>query len=145
MPFSERDWKHLRTVHEIALERFCSQALDDAVAIARDGGLSAHERYLQLFQLLHERNDAMATAFDDMRRSTGLQRLIAMVGLNVLTREELAGFNPDVQETAREMSRLLSPRRKATRRRQQSQGRPTTSPNTRLSSGPPGSSSAEPR
>ena len=118
MPFSERDWKHLRTVHEIALERFCTQVLDDAVAIVQRGGLSAHERYLQLFQLLDERNAAMATAFDDMRRSTGLQRLIAMVGLDVLTRQELAGFNPDVQETVRAMSRLLSPRRKATRRRQ---------------------------
>ena len=95
MPFSERDWKHLRTVHGTALERFCTQVLDDAVAIAQDSRLSAHERYLKLFQLLHERNDAMAPAFDDMRRSTGLQRLTAMVGLNVLTREELAGFNPD--------------------------------------------------
>ena len=117
MPFAERDWKHLRTVHGIALERFCSQVLDDAVAIARDGERSAHERYLQLFQLLGERNDAMATAFDDMRRSTGLQRLTAMVGLSVLTREELAGFAPDVQETVREMSRPLSPRQKATRSR----------------------------
>ena len=120
MPFAERDWKHLRTVHKIALERFCTQVLDDAAAIIQDRGLSAHERYLQLFQLLHERNAAMATAFDDMRRSTGLQRLIAMVRLNVLTREELAGFNPDVQETAREMSQLPSPRRTATRRREQS-------------------------
>lgn len=118
MPFSERDWKHLRTVHEIALERFCAQVLDDAVTIAQNSGLSAHERYLQLFQLLHEQNAAMATAFDDMRRSTGLQRLTAMAGLNVLTRQELAGFNPDVQETVRAMSQLLSPRRKATRRRQ---------------------------
>ncbi len=120
MPFSERDWKHLRSVHEIALERFCIQVLDDAVAIIQDRGLSAHERYLELFQLLHERNAAMASAFDDMRRSTGLQRLTAIVGLNVLTREELAGFNPDVQDTAREMSQLVSPRRKPTRRRQRS-------------------------
>ena len=121
MPFSERDWKHLRTVHGIALERFCTNVLDDAVAIVQDGGLAAHERYLQLFDLLHERNAAMASAFDDMRRSTGLQRLIAMVSLNVLTREELDGFNPDVQETARELSQVISPRRSgAPRRRRQS-------------------------
>ena len=120
MPFSERDWTHLRTVHESALERFCTQVLDDAVAITHDDRLSAHERYLQLFQLLHERNAMMTPAFDDIRRSTGLQRLAAMVSLNLVTREELAGFNPDVQDTAREMSQLLTPRRKATRRRQQS-------------------------
>ena len=122
MPFAERDWKHLRSVHGIALERFCTQVLDDAVAIVEDGGLSAHERYLQLFQLTQERNAAMATAFDDMRRSTGLQRLTAMIGLNLLTHDELAAFTPDVQETAREMSKLLSPRRKSTRRPQQSEG-----------------------
>jgi len=116
MPFSERDWKHLRSVHGVALERFCTQVLDDAVAIVQDSGLSAHERYLDLFELLLERNAAMATAFDDMRRSTGLQRLTAMVGLNVLTREEFAAFNPDVQETAREMSQLRSRRRKSSTR-----------------------------
>ena len=120
MPFTERDWKHLRSVHGIALERFCTQVLDEAAAIARDDGRSAHERYLQLFQLLHERNAEMAAAFDDMRRSTGLQRLSAMVGLEVLTREELAGFDPDVQETARDLGRVLSPPRQATRRRPRS-------------------------
>lgn len=120
MPFSERDWKHLRSIHGIALERFCTQVLDDAVAIVKDSGLSAHERYLDLLQMLHEQNAAMETAFDDMRRSTGLQRLAAMVGLNVLTRDELAGFNADVQDTARELSQHFSPRRKtATRRRRQ--------------------------
>lgn len=60
---------------------------------------------------------AMPTAFDDMRRSTGLQRLAAMVGLNVLTRDELAGFNADVQDTARELSQHFSPRRMTAIRR----------------------------
>ena len=116
MPFSERDWKHLRGVHGIALDRFCTRVLDEAVAVTRDDGLSAHERYLRLFRLLHERNAEMATAFDDLRRSTGLRRLSAMVRLEVLTREELAGFAPDVQEAARELSQILSPRGQATRR-----------------------------
>ena len=116
MPFAERDWKHLRRVHGIALERFCTQVLDDAVAIGQDGGLPARERYLQLFHLMQERNADMAIAFDDMRRSTGLERLTAMVGLNLLTRDELAGFSPVVQETAREVSKFLSPRHKSTRR-----------------------------
>jgi len=116
MPFAERDWKHLRSVHEPALQRFCTRVLADAAAIIQRSETSAHERYLQLSYLLHDRNDEMATAFDDLRRSTGLQRLIAMVGLDVVSREELAGFSPDVQKTAHEMSRLLSPRRKSVRR-----------------------------
>ena len=118
MPFSERDWKHLRTVHLIALERFCTRVLDDAAAIVQDGGLTAHDRYLQLFDLMRERDAEMAGAFDDMRRSTGLRRLIEMVGLNVITREELAGFSPSVQETASELGQLaLAQRSRAPRRR----------------------------
>jgi hypothetical protein len=120
MPFAERDWKHLRLLHGIALERFCSQVLTEAIAIAQARDSPAHERYLQLFDFLLDRNDAMARAFDDMRRSTGLQRLIAMVGLSVLTDEELAGFSPDVQQTARELSQVLTPRRNRPRRRRQS-------------------------
>jgi hypothetical protein len=112
MPFSERDWKHLRHVHGIALDRFCTQVLEEAIAIAQANAPSAHERYLRLFDLLLDRNAAMATAFDDMRRSTGLQRLTAMVGLDLLTSEELAGFSADVQDTARELTQVLAPRRK---------------------------------
>ena len=81
MPFAERDWKHLQRVHDVALDRFCTRVLDDAVAVIHDAGMSSHERYLQLFNLLLDRNEAMATAFDDMRRSTALQRLIAMVSV----------------------------------------------------------------
>lgn len=120
MPFAERDWKHLRHVHGIALNRFCTQALDEAIAIAQAPGPSAHERYLHLFDFLLDRNAAMATAFDDMRRSTGLQRLTAMVGLNLLTSQELAGFNTDVQDTARELSQILPPRRKGQQRQRPS-------------------------
>jgi hypothetical protein len=119
MPFSERDWRHLRRVHGIALERFCARVLDEAAAISHDGhdgGRSAHERYLALFRLVHERNAAMAAAFDDLRRSTGLRRLSAMVGLDVLTDEDLAGFQPDVRDAARELSQVFAPPRRRTRR-----------------------------
>jgi hypothetical protein len=104
-------------VHQIALERFCERVLDEAAAIGQDRGRSAHERYLALFRLVHERNAAMAAAFDDLRRSTGLRRLSAMVGLDVLTDEDLAGFQPEVRDAARELRDIFAPRRPPTRRR----------------------------
>jgi hypothetical protein len=116
MPFSERDWTHLRRVHRIALERFCARVLDEAAAISQDRGRSAHERYLALFRLVHERNAAMAAAFDDLRRSTGLQRLSAMLGLGVLTGEDLAGFQPEVRDAARALREIFAPGGQATRR-----------------------------
>ena len=126
MPSSERDWQHMRRVHGIALDRFCTRLLDEAVAVARGGGSSAHARYLRRFRLLHERDAAMAAAFDDMRRSTGLHRLRAMVGLGVLAPEDLAGFSPDVQAAARDLSQVGRPagppRRSGTRSRLRSGG-----------------------
>ena len=58
--------------------------------------------------------------FDDLRRSTGLQRLGAMVSLDVLTEEDLAGFQPEVRDAARELRQVFAPqgrRPPATRRR----------------------------
>ena len=117
MPFSERDWQHLRDVHPLALERFCTRVLTDAVATAHEDGRSAHERYLALFRLLQGRDAAMAAAFDDLRRSPGLQRLSAMVALDLVTHEELAGLSPDVQNAARELGQALASPRPAMRRR----------------------------
>ena len=116
MPFSERDWKYLRTLQATALDRYCTRVLDESGAIIRDTSGSSHDRYLRLFYLLQERNDAMATAFDDLRRSTAIQRLTAMVGLGVLTEQEFAGFNADVQETVRTVRDIFAPRGKAARR-----------------------------
>jgi hypothetical protein len=58
----------------------------------------------------------MASAFDHLRRSTGLRRLCAMVGLDVLTDEDFAGFHPDVRAAARELGQVLAPRHQTTRR-----------------------------
>ena len=112
MPFSEKDWKYLRALEATALERYCTRVLEESSAIIRDTSDSPYDRYLRLFYLLHERNAEMGTAFDDLRRSTALQRLAAMVGLGLLTEEELAGFNADVQETVRTLRDMFAPRRK---------------------------------
>jgi hypothetical protein len=117
MPFSERDWKHLRGLEATALQRYCSRVLDESDAIIHHTKESPHERYLRLFDLLRDRNADMAAAFDDLRRSTAIHHLAAMVRLRLLTDEELSGFQADVQETVRALADLLAPRRTATRRR----------------------------
>ena len=73
--FSERDWKHLRIVHVAALERFCSRVTRQCRDILDDANLTAHERYLRLFRLLRERDEELASAFDDMRRSRAISIL----------------------------------------------------------------------
>ena len=46
----EPDWKVLRRVHPLALERFCQGVLAEIGRVARDGAKSHHARYLQNLQ-----------------------------------------------------------------------------------------------
>lgn len=119
MTFSERDWKYLRSLQAMALDRYCTRVLEESSAIIRDTRDSSHDRYLRLFYLLQERNTEMGTAFDDLRRSTAVQRVTAMVGLGLLTEQEFAGFSTDVQETVRTLRDMFAPRGKAARRPRQ--------------------------
>lgn len=81
----------------MALERFSQRVVDEAQAVCRDESLTAHERYLKLYGLIDDQNEEMASAFDDVRRSTAdLQlRLIRRHGL--LTEEETSQFSAELQ------------------------------------------------
>jgi hypothetical protein len=98
MDFSEADWKHLRSIKDAALDRFCERALRECSEIIADPARTAHERYLTVFELLEERDDELATAFNDLRRSTALLKLTSMRGLGLVTDEEMEGFSPDTRE-----------------------------------------------
>lgn len=105
MSFTESDWKHLRGVHRVALERFCSRVLDECSTILGDPNASAHDRYLRIYRVLRERDRELSLAFDDMRRSTAMQRLLAMLALDVVTAAEFSRFSDSVRETAAALGR----------------------------------------
>jgi hypothetical protein len=107
--FPERDWKHLRALHLVAFDRYCSRILEESAAVIADSAASPHERYLRLYRLLRERDATMATAFDDLRRSTATRRLASIVALDLLTRDELNNFTTQTRDTAIGLSELLGP------------------------------------
>lgn len=93
---SEPDWKIFRQLHPVAVERFCESVL--AEAAKPKAQQSAHERYLDLFRLINERNKEMARLFDGFRRSTALLQLAAIKSAGWLTDEELLRFSQEAQE-----------------------------------------------
>lgn len=121
MDFSERDWKHLRALHPVALDRYCRRTLAESAEVIADSATSSHERYRRLYRLLQERDVAMAAAFDDVRRSTATRRLAAIVALDLLTHDELNGFTPQTHDTAIGLSELLRPPKKKRVRARSSQ------------------------
>jgi len=97
----ERDWRVLRELMPIALERYCRGVLKEAAALAGgsgDTGGGYHDRYLALFKLLRERDGELGNAFNDLKRSTALFKLTCMRRLGLLTDEEFAGFSQETRE-----------------------------------------------
>ena len=95
----ERDWRVFRELQTVALDRFCKRTLDEAEAVMLDRSGSNHERYLAVYSLLQDRNEELARAFDDPRRSRMIQQLMVMHSLHVLKPDDLARFTPQTPAT----------------------------------------------
>jgi hypothetical protein len=93
----ESDWKLFRQLHRVALERFCEQVLSEIVSAASDASQTSHERYLVVYELVHRRNQELADAFDDLRRSTAIQKLADIQSHKLLTEEEMSRFGVEAR------------------------------------------------
>jgi len=102
----ESDWRHFKRVHQVLLERFCQRALDDLAAMLRARQGSAHDQYRRAYELLERRDEELARAFDDFRRSTAVMQLAIMRRMGLLSDEELRVFSEQTQQTVRGMNSL---------------------------------------
>jgi hypothetical protein len=93
---SEPDWRIFRELREAALQRFCQIILDEAAREIRREGKSAHERYLGLYKLIHDRDKDVARGFNDFRRSTALTQIALMYSMGLFSVEDLRRFSPEV-------------------------------------------------
>ena len=96
--FPESDWKTFRELRQVALERFCKRVLEEVPRFPPDTGRSYHERYLELFRWLGERNDDLAQTFDDPRRSQMLWQLAAIHVHGLLEPDAFARFTLQTRE-----------------------------------------------
>jgi hypothetical protein len=97
--FPESDWKIFRELRELALDRFCKRILDQLEALRLDTSRSHHERYLDTFRFLQDRDDEVAHAFNDPRRSRMLIQLAAIHSYGLLEPNELERFSLETRDT----------------------------------------------
>ena len=107
----ESDWRCFRQVREVLLERYCQQVLDELSAVAKSTEGTSHQRYLQAYKLLQDRDDALAGAFNDPRRSTALTQLAIMREMELLTKKDLGVFSAQTQEQVRRFASSISDER----------------------------------
>ena len=94
----ESDWKLLRRLHPVALERFCQQVIEEINQATANCTGDYHERYLEVFELIMDRNQKMARSFDDPRRSNAFIMIANIRGSQLLTDEEFSQFSPETRE-----------------------------------------------
>jgi hypothetical protein len=93
----EADWKVLRTVHPLALERYCDRVLREVEQVVQDNSKGTHERYRDLFELIRNRDGEIARLFNDPRRSTALIMLVGLHAEGLLTDDEVSRLTPDTR------------------------------------------------
>jgi hypothetical protein len=95
-------------LHKAALERFCERVLKEVRSAAANGSHSYHDRYLEVLALIRDRDKAIASMFNDVRRSNALILLANIKQAKLLTAAELAQFSA---ETCQAIDRIESVRR----------------------------------
>ena len=100
----ESDWKILRELQTVVLERFCRQILSEVKKIDADSAKSFHQKYLDIFRLVQRRDKEIAQIFDNPRRSKALIQLAEMQSRDLLSSDEYLRFN---QETRNIIARRL--------------------------------------
>jgi hypothetical protein len=96
----ESDWKIFRQLRPIALDRFCERILLEINRLASDANKTHHERYLAIFQLIRRRDEEVADAFNDFRRSTAVRQLARIQMHDLFTEEEMGRFSAETRSTA---------------------------------------------
>ena len=100
---SETDWKRFRRLEPVALDRFCQGALAEVARLTTDAPGGSHDRFLEVFRLIRERDRELAAAFDGTSRAAALMQLARMRSLGVVTDEEFAGFSAAAREAVARM------------------------------------------
>jgi hypothetical protein len=73
----------------------------------QDNSTSHHERYLAIFRLMRRRDDELANAFNDPRRSRMIVQAAAMHALGLFETDELARFTGPTLDTIQFLAKGL--------------------------------------
>ena len=84
----ESDWKKFKVIRERAIERFCTQALDEFGAVIANTDEPVHDRYLRLYELVQQRDKQLSSIFDSYSRSMASLQL-TLIRSNGLADESL--------------------------------------------------------
>jgi hypothetical protein len=104
---AEADWKVLRRIHPLALERYCERVLAEIQRVTHKRAQTTRQRYLEIFKIVEQRDREMSEIFNDPRRSNALTMLARIRAAGMLTEDEFSRLSP---ETRSDVELLLGAR-----------------------------------
>jgi hypothetical protein len=102
----ESEWKKFKRLKEQCLERYCEEVLNDAQKICVLDGKSNHERYIELYQLMRNKDKGLGKAFDGLSRSLAHSQLLLMYRMGLVQESELDEFEADTVNSIKETLKI---------------------------------------
>jgi hypothetical protein len=104
----ESDWKLLKQIAPVALERFCRRTLAEIDRITSDGTRNYHQRYLAIFAVIRDRDKEIEKAFNGLRRSTAILQLSIIYSYGLLDDEEFLRFSAETRAAISSFSKMTT-------------------------------------
>jgi hypothetical protein len=92
----ESDWKVLRGLADVAMERFFTETLREADEKLRDTTGDSRERFWRVHSMMMERRKEAAELFDELSRSKARIRLMMMRSRGLITDDEMKDFSAEL-------------------------------------------------
>jgi len=103
----ESEWKKFKKLKDKCLQRYCSAVLEEAQELCNLSDKSNHERYIDLYQLMRNRDKDLGRAFDGLSRNKAHSQLLMMYRMGLVEENELDVFEPETKDHIRETVRML--------------------------------------
>lgn len=97
LPIKEADWKTLRQLHPVALDRYCQRILEEIARLGNSAGKSAHQRYIDVYRLVESRDKELERVFSGYSRSRALHEILALREHGLLTEQEYWRFSEETR------------------------------------------------
>lgn len=104
---AEKDWKHFKKLHELALNRFSKESVSKISQIIASKEIeSKHEKYIEICQYIKKRDKILRDCFSEYRRSTAKLSILQIYNLGLFKPEEFNQFSDDVKDFVRKCNEL---------------------------------------
>jgi hypothetical protein len=73
----------------------------DVEHISSDSAKTFHQKYFDIYRVLHRRDKEIGQTFNNLRRSTALVQLASMKGRGLVTQDEFLRFSQETQDAVK--------------------------------------------